>query len=359
MNKILTIIIPTYNMEKYLHRCLDSLIVDEESMEQLEVLVINDGSRDSSSQIAHEYQDKFPDTFRVIDKDNGNYGSCINCGLKETTGKYVKVLDADDSFDPDIFALFVSYLNHVEADLIISDFKVVNTEGKDIATYTFPLPIGCGFSLEILPMSTIQWLWHQGITYRTYNVRKINYHQTEGISYTDDEWIFIPMSEVKNVCYFPHFLYLYLRGREGQTFDPKILKKAFSNRIIVIKKMISDYKQVKDNCSTDGLRYLNIKLFYRLLPIYNFYLISNTTKDGNQVLADLDKSIKRTLPDIFQELGNRRNRMGWHYIQYWRNANYNETAILLLIWRWTYKIRYLFMRNVLQSIKMPNKFKRV
>ena len=57
-------------MEKYLRRCLDSLIIDEEGMKQLEVLVINDGSKDSSSQIAHEYQDKYPDTFRVIDKEN-------------------------------------------------------------------------------------------------------------------------------------------------------------------------------------------------------------------------------------------------------------------------------------------------
>ena len=110
MNKILTIIIPTYNMEKYLRRCLDSLIIDEEEMKQLEVLVINDGSKDSSSQIAHEYQDKYPDTFRVIDKENGNYGSCINRGLKEATRKYVKVLDADDSFDTKNFAKLLNVL---------------------------------------------------------------------------------------------------------------------------------------------------------------------------------------------------------------------------------------------------------
>ena len=110
MNKILTIIIPTYNMEKYLRRCLDSLIIDEEGMKQLEVLVINDDSKDSSSQIAHEYQDKYPDTYRVIDKENGNYGSCINRGLKETTGKYVKVLDADDWFDNKSLMLFLTKL---------------------------------------------------------------------------------------------------------------------------------------------------------------------------------------------------------------------------------------------------------
>lgn len=82
MEKILTIVIPTYNMQDYLRRCLDSLIVPEEQMKHLEVLVVNDGSKDNSSAIAHEYQDKYPDTFRVIDKENGNYGSCVNRGLR-------------------------------------------------------------------------------------------------------------------------------------------------------------------------------------------------------------------------------------------------------------------------------------
>ena len=84
MQKLLTIVIPTYNMQDYLHRCLDSLVLyDGTLMEQLEVLVINDGSKDNSSAIAHEYEAKSPNTFLVIDKENGNYGSCINRGLKE------------------------------------------------------------------------------------------------------------------------------------------------------------------------------------------------------------------------------------------------------------------------------------
>lgn len=74
MRKLLTIIIPTYNMQDYLCRCLDSLIVPDDMMKDLEVLVINDGSKDRSSEIAHSYQDRFPVTFRVIDKENGNYG---------------------------------------------------------------------------------------------------------------------------------------------------------------------------------------------------------------------------------------------------------------------------------------------
>lgn len=87
-------------------------------MQRLEVLVVNDGSKDNSSAIAHEYQDKYPDTFRVIDKENGNYGSCVNRGLKEATGKYIKILDADDWFDNEQFSLFVEKLKKYDCDLI-------------------------------------------------------------------------------------------------------------------------------------------------------------------------------------------------------------------------------------------------
>lgn len=100
MQKLLTIVIPTYNMQDYLHRCLYSLVLeDEQLMSQLEVLVINDGSKDRSSEIGHEYEAKYPDVIRVIDKENGNYGSCVNRALAEATGKYFRMLDADDWCD--------------------------------------------------------------------------------------------------------------------------------------------------------------------------------------------------------------------------------------------------------------------
>ena len=71
MEKTLTIVIPTYNMQDNLRRCLDSLVVPEDQMQRLEVLVMNDDRKGSSSDIAHEYQAKYPDTFRVIDKEKG------------------------------------------------------------------------------------------------------------------------------------------------------------------------------------------------------------------------------------------------------------------------------------------------
>ena len=126
MQKLLTIIVPTYNMQDYLRHCLDSLIVSNEWLDLLEVLVINDGSKDKSSEIGHEFEMLYPNTFVVIDKENGNYGSCINQGLEIATGKYVKVLDADDSFDTANFEDYLRYLGSVDVDMVLTPYTIVD-----------------------------------------------------------------------------------------------------------------------------------------------------------------------------------------------------------------------------------------
>ena len=130
MDKVLSIVIPTYNMEKYLDKCLTSLIIkDKILMNHFEVLVIIDGAKDRSSEIAHGYQERYPETFLVIEKENGNYGSCINRGLKEAKGKYIKILDADDSFNTDGFERYLHKLLETDADLIVNNYTVDNEKG--------------------------------------------------------------------------------------------------------------------------------------------------------------------------------------------------------------------------------------
>ena len=91
--KRLSVIIPTYNMAALLPQCLDSL-VRSAAASSLDVVVVNDGSRDASLSIAQRYADHHPDIVRIIDKPNGNYGSTINAALPTLKGEYVKILDA-------------------------------------------------------------------------------------------------------------------------------------------------------------------------------------------------------------------------------------------------------------------------
>lgn len=355
--KILSIIIPTYNMEKYLHKCLDSLIVSDENMERLEVLVVNDGSKDASSRIAHEHEAKYPQTFRVIDKENGNYGSCINRGLKEATGKYVKVLDADDYFVNEAFDRFIDFLQKNDVDLVINDFCTVDSADKIIDEYTFNLPVNKTFLLADIPLGMIEWLWHQGISYKTEILHSINYHQTEGISYTDDEWIFMPMVAVRSVVYFPQIVYHYLLGREGQTFDPKVMMSSFDKRIKVGMSMVKFYLSVMDSCEEDSKRFMTEKLKQRVKVIYNFYLTKHYTTEGGKQLKAFDQYIKEQSIFVYQLLEQDKDKFGGkNFIYVWRNSHYKNTFYLFLR-QVKFKVRMMLGKGF-RNLSMPNDLKR-
>ena len=300
MKKVLTIVIPTYNMEQYLHKCLSSLIVNPQEMELLEVLIINDGSKDCSSKIAHEYEQKYPMTSRVIDKDNGNYGSCINRGLKEAQGKYIKILDADDYFETSALEDFLKFLNNVDAELIISDFCTININGKVTFKYTFPFPVKQSFSMETVKEKD-DILMH-AITYKTECLRKIGYKQTEGISYTDVEWCFLPMIAVNQIFYFNKNLYCYLIGREGQTIDSNIRVKNLWMLVVVLRQLIEWFTS---SLYTKGIAesYLKGKIRRIASTVYSEY-IRNKKVLREQDLIDLDLYIKQSSPFLYAEMDN-------------------------------------------------------
>lgn len=296
--KILSIIIPTYNMEKYLRRCLDSLIIDEEGMKKIEVLVINDGSKDSSSSIAHEYQDRYPNTYRVIDKENGNYGSCINRGLKEATGKYVKVLDADDYFDNKNFETLIHLIPFENLDMIITSYNIVNEDGNVTKNITFNLPDN-KLLLFRKYSNKIKRMQMHAVMYKTDNLKKIKYTQSEGISYTDQEWMFLPMTTVQKMVYYNIDIYQYLIGREGQTMNSKQLIRNISHTEKGIFKMISIYKERKYNSMY--INYLESRILNRLVYIYDAYMDKSYNMDRNRYL-ELDVFITQNIPKIWNKV---------------------------------------------------------
>lgn len=345
MNKILSIIIPTYNMEKYLRKCLDSFKVSSENMERLEVLVINDGSKDSSLKIAQEYQNLYPQVFRVVDKDNGNYGSCINRGLKEASGKYVKVLDADDYFDSSVLDKYIDFLMSQEVDMVMTDFAYVNEEGEIMSRYTFDIPEKESIHLYNLPEELIPHLAHFIITYRRSMFSKFDYKQSEGVSYSDDEWVFKPMMWIDNIVYYPSTLYLYLRGREGQTFDPKVLKKSLDNRIFVAKEMISFYVKNVSKCLPSNKLYVTKRLSRRVQDLYSTYLINYYSRNNNRQVADFDSFLKQVSPDIYESFNKLNNKYGWYYIRQWRMLKHSYFSPELVLIRIKRRFQRIFKNN--------------
>lgn len=298
MNKILTIIIPTYNMEKYLRHCLDSLII-KENMEKVEVLVINDGSKDTSSAIGHEYQDKYPETFRVVDKENGNYGSCINRGLSEATGKYVKVLDADDSFDADVFNDYVKFLLTADVDLVVNNYYSHYENGSIKLKRYYNLQENKIFGLDSFTEKLSLFFAMHAAAYKTENLRAINYYQTEGVSYTDQEWLFMPMTTVKSVVYFTGYLYRYLVGREGQTMDPKVERRMRSHHIVGLKTMVKEYDSMPQ-LPDSAQKYIDLRIQDRIVKLYASFI---SVRDAGELadLKEVDAFIKENSPRLYSD----------------------------------------------------------
>lgn len=276
MNKILTIIIPTYNMEKYLRRCLDSLIIDEEGMKQLEVLVINDGSKDSSSEIAHEYQDKYPDTYRVIDKENGNYGSCINRGLKEATGKYVKVLDADDWFDNKSLRYFVSKLLTCDVDLILSNCVIMSNDKPHGGFFIRNIRSEKILEFKEISKTSVSIQMHC-VCYRLSMLREINYQQSVGVSYTDQQWVCLPLSAVKTLIFIDLDLYKYMVDREGQTMDRNVINKKFADEVTMISQMIKWSEQTPHPICND--EYIRKKVEWHTCNLFFNHIVRGLYDD--------------------------------------------------------------------------------
>lgn len=259
-------------MEALLDQCLTSLILpDYEHRSMLDVFVVIDGATDRSSDIAHQYADKYPETFTVIDKENGNYGSCINAALPKVKGKYVRILDADDSYETSNLSAFLNLLNDRSEELVLTDFSNYDTEGNKTSSTKMPFTPKTSFAFSTIPVTT--FLPMHAVTYRTDIFKNINYHQSEGISYTDMEWVFHPMSQVRTVYYWNKEIYRYLFGREGQTSDSGIRNNCQSHQAKGIMAEIDVMTSLPSNRLNCNYEFLQHWLQYRINCIYADNLI--------------------------------------------------------------------------------------
>jgi len=282
MDKIISIIIPTYNMEKYLERCLSSLLVDRKN--DIEVLVVNDGSNDGSLQIAQKFANQYPDVFRVIDKSNGNYGSCVNAAMKVATGKYVKLLDADDAFDTANFNMMMGILMDTDADMILTDYVKNYGEGtKETISFSIPDNRIIGFD-EITMNRDVRRVMMHAVTYRRENLLKIGYVQSEGIFYTDNEWIFRPLSTVKTVFYLHLPVYIYSLDREGQSVDPTVEQLHSMDNIKVSCAMLRASSLIRNSDISEPVKeFLNSRLYNRIRHQYKDYIVNGRFTDMKEL----------------------------------------------------------------------------
>ncbi len=300
--KLLTVIVPVYNTEKYIKRCLDSLD-NEEVNDLLEVLIVSDGSKDNAINIAKEYEKRLPDTFKIIEKENGGHGSTINKGLELATGKYFRVLDSDDWVDNNDFVTFVKKLKELDVDLVVTDYrKEFVYEGKSEKLVYKDLEPNKKYDFDTFDLKLLngEYFVMATSTYKTEVLRKSNLKLMEKTFYVDMQYNVVPIPMVNDFIYLDLDIYRYFIGRVEQSVNTSSFVKNHKNHDKVVKYLIEYYTNLKD-ISDVKREYIKIIIKYILFTHYSIYCIYfKHKKEGYKLVKEFDKYLYDTNKELYE-----------------------------------------------------------
>lgn len=333
--KTLAISIAAYNQEKYLDRCLQSLIIP--SVDDLEIFVVNDGSKDKTSEIAHRWAEQYPKSIFVIDKENGHYGSCCNASLKQATAKYFRLLDADDYFNSAELEKFVGSLKQIDADMVITTHVICNTPprkiapGKELIGNVYNL---CDVDFNNNNLCDCYGM--HGTTYKTKVLKDSGLRLTEGCCATDTEFAYFPLVYCKTIAFFDYELYMYQTDVEGQ--DTSIVNpKQKEQKYHVAKHMLDDYcANISDN---DNIRNAQrIQIGRILVGYYGMYIchFPNNPEDDSRI-AEMEELLQGVDPELFRSIDNVHS-LKWHFIHRYRKTGNTQYRIM----NWLRYIKRIF-----------------
>ncbi|WP_062379975.1 glycosyltransferase family 2 protein [Demequina pelophila] len=238
----LTIVVPSYNSADFMDRCIDSLLIGGDDVE---ILIVNDGSRDATGEIADAYAARYPGRVRAIHKANGGHGSTINVGLAEARGRYFKVVDSDDWVDQDAYLDVIATLKRLDGedariDMMLTNF-VYEKEGREkkrAVRFRKQLPQGRVFGWdEVGRLRKTQYLIMHTIVYRTDLLRQVGLRLPEHTFYVDNIFAFMPLPAVERIYYLDVDLYRYFIGREGQSVAEEVMISRLDQQLRVNRMM--------------------------------------------------------------------------------------------------------------------------
>lgn len=314
MDKLLTIVVPTYNAEKYLRDNLESFKI-EEIMNEIEVLIINDGSKDGSLKIAEEYAERYPDTYRVITKENGGHGSGINCGIQNARGTYFKVVDADDWVERDGFCKLLTVLRGHDVDVVYSRFLWVydmgeedKTQFKTKAEMVKPFEAVCyekDYVFDEIAEELYIKMHH--MTIKTEILLGQQIHIDEHCYYVDTEFITFPIPYVKTICFADATVYMYRIGRQGQSVGLDKMQKNEANYDRVIEHLLEFYKSLGDEVScTAAKRIYLANIIARVVAGKIKIMLSFPASIEKKLeLKEYDERLKTEYPEIYSANKNK------------------------------------------------------
>ena len=245
--KYISFAIPCYNSQEYMAHAIETILTGGEDVE---IVIVNDGSKDNTSKIGHEYAEKYPDIIRVIDKENGGHGDAVNYGLANAEGKYFKVVDSDDWVNTESLQNILNVLKKMEehgeeVDMLIANY-VYEKEGashKKVIHYRNVLPQNQIFKwTDVGRFHIDQYILMHSVIYRTDMLKLCQLTLPKHTFYVDNIYVYYPLPHVRKMYYMDEDFYRYYIGREDQSVNEKVMIKRVDQQIFVTRTMIDMYQ---------------------------------------------------------------------------------------------------------------------
>lgn len=302
MEKILSFIIPSYNCEKYLDKCLQSFN-DGKVLEKLDIIIVNDGSVDQTEEIAKKFCEKYPESYRLISQENKGHGGALNTGCSVAKGKYLKVIDADDWVETKNLKRYVEVLEKCESDVVLTHHYTHNISTGEIRKWkSYPEEFEKKYTFEEVMK---QWknfdrsLTFHGITYRTAFYHEYGIQLSEHIFYEDHEFATIPCCYASSITPLDIFIYDYRIGDVQQSVSDANQLKRISHTKKVLERLKEEYKMLSLPENNAGKEYFCMKVQGLLLSYITTVMLVESNKargrkKGQEMMCEMEREMPRT-----------------------------------------------------------------
>ena len=261
--KKVSVIVPVYNMEKYLDKCMDSLV--NQTLKDIEIIAINDGSTDNSLNILKRYEKKYPKKVKIIDQENGGISVARNNGLDIATGKYIGFVDSDDYVKFDMFEKLYNKIEETKSDIVVCDYEeyyMLNDKFKYVSVVDKIKKNNLYDDISII--TKIDYApWNKLYKNELFD----NIRFPKNVKYEDLSTILKTFLISSKISIVNKSLYLYRINDNGQT---KTINKKVKDILIILDDIISYSKSInKFDIIKYELEKMSVdKLFYYLIYSY-------------------------------------------------------------------------------------------
>lgn len=304
--KIITFAIPCYNSAAYMEHCINTLLPGGEDVE---IIIINDGSKDDTGKIADDYAARYPSIVKAVHQENGGHGEGVNTGLRNASGKYYKVVDSDDWLDVQGLMKVLSKLkelneNNTELDLMVCNYVYEHAEDNTRYTvnYRNVLPQNRIFGWDdIGSFRPNQFLLMHSVIYRTELLRECGLVLPKHTFYVDNLYVYKPLPYVKTLYYMDVDLYRYFIGRADQSVNEQIMIKRIDQQLRVNKLMI-DCHNLLDSKLSRRLRHYMMNYLSIMMTISSVFLQISATSENLEKKAELWSYLKKKDEKLYYRL---------------------------------------------------------